>query len=98
MYQPVHVLVSYFFGALSFFLIARFVVSWLTMMLPISPGNPIVRFIVNVSDAYLMPIQRRMPRMVIGMFDVGGIVAYIFMFWLISQVSSLILTALPRGL
>lgn len=88
---PLHIIVSIFFELLIVCLIVRFIISWL----PIGTGNPIVRFFFNLTDPFIQPIQKRLPRMSVGMFDISSTIAYVFAWWAVSVVSGLIQAGLP---
>lgn len=88
---PLHVIVSIFFDLLVVCLIVRFIISWL----PIGTENPIVRFFVNVTDPFILPIQKRLPRVSVGMFDISTTIAFIFSWWAVGIVSALIQAGLP---
>ncbi len=90
---PLHVIISIFFDLLIVCLIVRFIISWL----PIGTENPIVRFFVNLTDPFIQPIQKRLPRMSVGMFDLSMTVAYVFAWWAVGIVSALIQTGLPAA-
>lgn len=87
----VHLLAQVFFGILTIFLFIRVICSWL----PVGMENPIVRFFTVVTDPILMPVQRRLPHMVIWIMDLGIVIAFFFVWWIISIVLGLILYALP---
>ncbi|HST89212.1 MAG TPA: YggT family protein, partial [Ktedonobacterales bacterium] len=61
----------------------------------LSPGNRFVRFFYNVTGPLIDPIARRLPRMSIGMFDVGTSVAFLFAWWAITLLSGLITSSMP---
>lgn len=87
----VHLLAQAFFGVLTIFLFIRVICSWI----PVGVENPIIRFFTNVTDPILLPIQRRLPRMVVWIMDVSMLIAFVFVWWIIGVVLFLILYALP---
>jgi uncharacterized protein YggT (Ycf19 family) len=87
----VHLLAQAFFGVLTIFLFIRVICSWI----PVGVENPIIRFFTNVTDPILLPIQRRLPHMVVWIMDVSMLIAFVFVWWIIGVVLFLILYALP---
>ncbi|MHB1317263.1 MAG: YggT family protein, partial [Anaerolineae bacterium] len=65
---------------------ARVIMSWL----PLSPDNPIVRLLLNLTEPILGPIRRIMPRM--GMLDLSPFFALI----LIGLAERVLVMALQR--
>lgn len=59
---------------LYFAILARVIVSWI---LPGRTDNPIVAFIIQITDPILAPIRRVLPQM--GMFDLSPMVALILL-------------------
>lgn len=94
---PVHLLVAVVFDILILALFIRMLLSLFMMMMPVSPGNPFVRFIDSLITPLLDPIRKSIPRATMGMFDVGYTVAFIFVWWALQVVALLVLQALPRG-
>ena len=64
-------LVNTVVNILTMLLLARAVLSWFIR----DPSNPIMRFLMDVTEPILAPIRRRMPTM--GGFDLSMIVAFI---------------------
>jgi uncharacterized protein YggT (Ycf19 family) len=87
----VHLLAQAFFGVLTIFLFIRVICSWI----PVGVENPIIRFFTNVTDPILLPIQRRLPHMVVWIMDVSMLIAFVFVWWIIGVALFLILYALP---
>lgn len=58
---------------LTYAIIIRALMSWFNP----SPENPIVRFIVEITDPILVPLSRVVPR--IGMIDITPIVAIVLL-------------------
>lgn len=87
----VHLLAQVFFAVLTIFLFIRVICSWL----PVGMENPIVRFFTVVTDPILLPVQRRLPHMVVWVMDISIVIAFFFVWWVISIVQALILNALP---
>ncbi len=88
---PIHTSIDLFFHLLIIVMFVRIILSWLQL----APANPIVRFFGNIVDPVINPIARRLPRVSVGMFDIGFTVAFIFMFWALLQIDGYILYALP---
>lgn len=72
--------------ALNIAIFARVIMSWL----PLSPDNPIVRILLNLTEPILGPIRRIMPRM--GMLDLSPFFALI----LIGLAERVLVMALQR--
>ncbi|MGH2484529.1 MAG: YggT family protein [Ktedonobacterales bacterium] len=87
----VHLLAQAFFGVLTIFLFIRVICSWI----PVGVENPIIRFFTNVTDPILLPIQRRLPHMVVWIMDVSMLIAFVFVWWIIGVALFLILYSLP---
>ena len=67
------------YGLVSFYILLvfiRIIFSWVT----VTSRNPIMRFLVNVTDPMLVPLRRMVPTL--GMFDISPIVAFIIL-WLV---------------
>ena len=58
---------------LNFAIIVRALMSWFNP----SPDNPIVRFVIEITEPVLAPLRRIVPR--IGMIDITPIVAILLM-------------------
>jgi YggT family protein len=65
--------VYYLFMTLQFAIIIRALMSWFNP----SPENPIVRFVIEITEPVLAPLRRIVPR--IGMIDITPIVAILLM-------------------
>lgn len=65
--------VYYLFMTLQFAIIIRALMSWFNP----SPDNPIVRFIIEITEPVLAPLRRIVPRL--GMIDITPIVAMLLM-------------------
>jgi YggT family protein len=89
----VHFIVHLFFSLLIVFLLARVIISWI----PVGVENPIVRFIINLTAPLLEPMQKRLPRMIVWMFDLNLMIAFIFVWWVIGKLDFLIQSGLPVG-
>ena len=84
--------VNLFFDILILFMFVRAILSFFPML---SPANPFVRFFTNVTSPIYDPIFKLLPRMAIGMLDLGPTVAFIFVWWALYILQTLTLTALP---
>ncbi len=60
----------------SFILLARVLMSWVPMFTnrPLDPYNPIVKFLLDVTEPVLAPLRRYL---VVGMMDLSPLVALI---------------------
>ena len=58
---------------LNFAIIVRALMSWFNP----SPDNPIVRFVIEITEPVLAPLRRIVPR--VGMIDITPIVAILLM-------------------
>ena len=58
---------------LNFAIIVRSLMSWFNP----SPENPIVRFVIEITEPVLAPLRRIVPR--IGMIDITPIVAFLLL-------------------
>lgn len=76
-----HNVVFYFFRIIIVFMLVRIILSWVQL----APANPVMRFFSNIVDPVINPIARRLPRLSFGAFDIGYTVAFIFMWWALSQ-------------
>jgi YggT family protein len=63
----------YLFMTLQFAIIIRALMSWFNP----SPENPIVRFVIEITEPVLAPLRRIVPRL--GMIDITPIVAMLLM-------------------
>jgi uncharacterized protein YggT (Ycf19 family) len=87
-----HTLVYLTCGALAILLFVRVILSWLPFL---GPGNPVVRFVNDLTDPLLNPIRKRISATSAGMFDIPTTVALVFAFWALFMFSALIQLALP---
>jgi YggT family protein len=67
---------------LNFAIIIRALMSWFNP----SPENPIVRFVIEITEPVLAPLRRIVPR--IGMIDITPIVAILLMNVILSVLES----------
>lgn len=65
--------VYYLFMTLQFAIIVRALMSWFNP----NPENPIVRFVIEITEPVLAPLRRIVPRL--GMIDITPIVAMLLM-------------------
>lgn len=94
----VHLFIRLFFGFLIVCFFARMILSWLAMAIPsLTPGNPLVRFFDVMTAPLYDPIYRVVPKGNMGMFDIAGIVAFIFSWWALGVVSALLSFAIPAS-
>lgn len=70
-------LVATAFDLMSWLIIARVILSWI----PHNPHNPILRFIYEVTEVILGPIQRLIPA--VGGLDFSPIVAIFLLDWVL---------------
>lgn len=81
----VHWLVGYGIGLISLALLIRVIASWFHM----DERLAFIRFLARLTDPFLEPIRRIMPR--IGIFDMS----YFVTWFLLSTLSILLIQALP---
>jgi len=74
------------FGALWVAILGRVIISWVNL----SPYNPIVVAIYQITEPILAPIRRVLPQM--GMIDLSPMVAIIVM-WIVREVLSRLIQA-----
>jgi YggT family protein len=67
---------------LNFAIIVRALMSWFNP----SPDNPIVRFVIEITEPVLAPLRRIVPR--IGMIDITPIVAILLMSMILQVLES----------
>ncbi len=72
------------FNLYSFLILARVLLSWIS----VSPGNPVVAFIIEATDPVLKPLRNVIPP--VGMMDLSPIAALILLQILESIVMSVI--------
>lgn len=84
---PLHIAIGLFFTFLLIAVIANVILSWL----PISPGNPVSRFVSAVVYPIREPLDRRIPPL--GMINITPFIAI----WAIWFVRGLILFAIPQS-
>jgi uncharacterized protein YggT (Ycf19 family) len=89
-----HIIIQVIFVGLILFMFARMILSFFPM---ISPANPIVRFVNAITGPIIDPIQQRLPRMTVGMFDLSLTIAFIFTWWALGILEFLATSALPPG-
>ena len=89
-----HTLVYLMFGALVILLFVRMILSWLPFL---GPGNPVVRFVNDLSDPLLNPLRKRISSMSAGIFDISTTIAFIFAIWALFTLSFFIQLALPAN-
>jgi len=94
---PIHLLVAVVFDILIVGMFVWMLLSWFQMMMPISPGNPFVRFVDSLVEPLVDPIRKRIPSTSMGMLNIGYTVAFIFAWWSLGVLAALIIQALPRG-
>ncbi|HZC04627.1 MAG TPA: YggT family protein [Ktedonobacterales bacterium] len=93
-----HLFIKLFFGFLILSFFARMILSWLSMAIPaLSPANPFVRFFDVITGPLYDPLYRILPSSSMGAFDLRGIVAFIFSWWALGVISSLLSIAIPAA-
>jgi uncharacterized protein YggT (Ycf19 family) len=94
---PLHLVVAVVFDILILGMFIWMLLSWLQMMMPVSPGNPFVRFVDSLVAPLVDPIRKRIPSTSMGMLNIGYTVAFIFAWWSLGILAALILQGLPHG-
>lgn len=95
---PIHHIILYFYYSMVVLLFCRFILSFLAPSLSTIPF--LMRLYVWVSkatDPLIEPLQRRLPHMSVGMFDIGGTIAFIFSWWALGILTGFMLSSLPSG-
>jgi uncharacterized protein YggT (Ycf19 family) len=87
-------IIDIFFQLLILCMLVRVILSWIPIL---GPDNPIMRFFTGVTAPLLDPVQKRLPRMVIGMLDLNITIAFIFVWWVLGQLDAFIVSSLPPG-
>ncbi len=55
-------LINFLFTAIYFLVLARILMSWLPMIgVRLDPYNPIVRYLIDITDIFLEPFRRLIP-------------------------------------
>ncbi len=97
-FGPIHFIIQGFYLGMVVLLWCRFLLSFLAPSLSTIPFlMRAYNFVTKATDPLLEPLQRRMPRMSVGMFDIGATVAFIFTWWALGIVTGFILYSLPDG-
>lgn len=97
-FAPITFLVQFVYSAMVVLLFGRVILSFLAPMLSNVPF--LMRLYVvtsKLTDPLIEPLQRRLPRMSLGMFDIGGTIAFIFSWWALGILTGFILRSLPSG-
>ncbi|HET9109971.1 MAG TPA: YggT family protein [Ktedonobacterales bacterium] len=93
-----HLFIKLFFGFLILSFFARMILSWLSMAIPsLSPANPLVRFFDVITGPLYDPLYRILPSSSMGAFDLRGIIAFIFSWWALGLVSTLLSISIPAA-
>ena len=98
-FAPIHVIIYYFYLGMVVLLFSRVILSFLVPMLANVPFlMRLYVFVSKLTDPLIEPLQRRLPRMSLGMLDIGGTIAFIFSWWALGiLINGLILPSLPSG-
>lgn len=94
---PFHLIIAIVFDILILGMFIWMLLSWFMMMMPVSPGNPFVRFIDSLVAPLVDPIRKRIPSTSMGMVNIGYTVAFIFAWWSLRLLAGLILKGVPLG-
>lgn len=87
-----HLLIALLFGFMIICLLIRAILSFFPML---SPANPFVRFFINIVGPVYDPLYRVLPRVSLSFLDLSGTIAFIFAWWALAVMESLIFSALP---
>jgi uncharacterized protein YggT (Ycf19 family) len=94
----VHLFIKLFFGFLILCFFGRLIVSWLAMAIPsLTPSNPFVRFFNVITGPLYDPIYRILPSSSLGAFDLRATIAFIFSWWALGLLSTLLSIAIPAS-
>ncbi len=97
-FAPIHFIINGFYIVMVALLLCRVILSFIAPSLSNVPTlMRIYAWVSNATDPLIEPIRRRMPRMSLGMFDVGGTVAFIFSWWALQVLTNFMLLSLPSG-
>ncbi|MDO8674067.1 MAG: YggT family protein [Dehalococcoidia bacterium] len=80
--DPVRLILNFFWyltQAMTYAIVGRAILSWF----PISPTNPLVQILDQITEPFLTPLRKVVPR--VGMIDITPMVA-IFILWAIQGV------------
>ncbi len=92
----IHLFIKLFFGFLILCFFARMILSWLAMAVPaLNPANPFVRFFDYITGPLYDPLYRVLPASSMGAFDLRGIIAFIFSWWALALMSTLLSISIP---
>lgn len=95
---PIYIIITYFYLSMVVLLWCRFILSFLAPSLSNIPFlMRIYTFMLKATDPLIEPLQRRMPHISVGMFDIGATVAFIFTWWALGILTSFMLSSLPPG-
>lgn len=90
----IHLVITVLFGFLILCFFVRAILSWLPML---SPSNPFVRFFHGVTAPLYEPLYRLLPSSSVGMFDLRSMIAFLFSWWALGVMSTLLYFAIPVG-
>ncbi len=97
-FAPIHFIINGFYFVMVLLLWCRVILSFIAPSLSNIPTlMRIYAWVSNATDPLIEPIRRRMPRMSLGMFDVGGTVAFIFSWWALGMLTKYMLLSMPSG-
>lgn len=97
-FEPIHFIIKYFYLGMVALIWIYFILSLIAPSLPNIPTLMRIYSVVSkLTDPLLEPLRRRMPRISVGMFDVGGTIALIFCFWALGFLTHFMIQSLPNG-
>ncbi len=97
-FTPIHDIINIFYFVMVLLLWCRVILSFIAPSLSNVPTlMRIYATVSNLTDPLIEPVRRRLPRISLGMFDVGGTVAFIFSWWALGMLTKFMLLSLPSG-
>lgn len=97
-FEPIHFIIKYFYLGMVALIWIYFILSLIAPSLPNIPTLMRIYSVVSkLTDPLLEPLRRRMPRISLGIFDVGGTIALIFCFWALHILTDFMIQSLPNG-
>lgn len=94
---PFHLLIAVVFDLLILGMFVWMLLSWFIMMMPQASGSRFVRFMEAMISPLTDPIRKRIPSASMGMLNLSYTIAFIFAWWSLQILASIILQALPFG-
>jgi uncharacterized protein YggT (Ycf19 family) len=94
---PVHLFIALAFDFLILTMFVWMLASWFVAMMPQAGGGRFLRFLETIIAPFTEPIRKRIPQSSVGMFSIGGTIAFVFAWWALRVLAIVIIIALPNG-